>query len=155
MILLKWVAKPFGWSNFEFHWELHDRDGRDHGYKARVVPGGGVGPPDLGVMQLVLGGDGDVGGAGELRGLRVYIDDYQDMDILKWCYQCIVSLSVLRSMIPCRDIAWRMDPSTWILFCRQRHTERRSRASLLNMTRDKPLHSEASADEDTWWLWKT
>ena len=73
----------FSRSNFEFHRELHDRNGGDHGYEARVVPGGGVGPPHLGVVQLVLGGDGDVGGAGELRGLRVFIDDYQDMDILK------------------------------------------------------------------------
>ena len=51
--------------------------------EARVVSAGGIWPPDCSVVKLVLGGDGDVGGAGELRGLRVYIDDYQDMDILK------------------------------------------------------------------------
>ena len=75
----------FSRSNFEFHRELHDRNGRDHGYEARVVPGGRIGPPHLGVVQLVLGGDSDVGGAGELRGLRVYIEENQDMEIQKIC----------------------------------------------------------------------
>lgn len=94
----------FSRSNFEFHRELHDRNGGDHGYEARVVPGGGVGPPHLGVVQLVLGGDGDVGGAGEIRGLRVYIQENQDMEIRKLFYRCIASLSDLHSTNPCRDI---------------------------------------------------